>query len=44
VTNHGTSGPMTVEKGRHSTSLLEVFLETGRELGYRVANDLVRQK
>lgn len=35
---HGLGGPLNVEKSRHSTHLLDAFLEAGQYLGYSVFN------
>ena len=39
---HGTQGPMVTEESRHTTGLLEAFLEAGQLLGYKVLDDLVK--
>lgn len=36
---HGTNGPMVTAPSRHLTSLLDVFLEAGKSLGYQVLED-----
>ena len=32
--HHGNGGPITIENARHSTWLMDAFLEAGKYLGY----------
>ena len=34
--HHGTEGPLSVERGRHTTWLLDAFLKASESLGYKI--------
>ena len=39
---HGTDGPMVTEDSKHTTALLDSFLEAGKLMGFKVLDDPVR--